>query len=83
MNDHPGEVLRDELHARGWTQAEFARKIGRPAQLVSEIIGGKKSVTARTAVEFSKAFGTSALFWMSIQAQYDICVYRAQLEKGC
>lgn len=75
----PGEVLRDELHARGWTQAEFAGKIGRPAQMVSEIVSGKKTITARTAVEFSRVLGTSALFWMSLQAQYDIEFWRNKI----
>jgi HTH-type transcriptional regulator/antitoxin HigA len=41
----PGEYLRDELEARGWTQGDFARIIGRPVQVVNEIINGKKRIT--------------------------------------
>jgi HTH-type transcriptional regulator/antitoxin HigA len=46
---HPGEILGDELKARGWTQSDFARVVGRPLQAINEIILGKKRVTAETA----------------------------------
>ena len=45
----PGEYLRDELQARGWTQSKFALIIVRPLQLVSEIINGRKRITETTA----------------------------------
>ena len=43
---HPGEYLRDELEARGWTQTQFAKIVGQPVQLVNGIINGKTAVTA-------------------------------------
>ena len=45
----PGEYLRDELNARGWTQGDFAKIIGRPLQVVNEIVNGKKRITVETA----------------------------------
>ena len=50
----PGELLEEELDARGMSQAEFARRIGRPPQMVNEIIRGKKQITHDTALEFER-----------------------------
>ncbi len=69
---HPGEYLRDELEARGWTQTQFAKIIGRPVQLVNGIINGKTAVTAQTAKEIAAAFGTSAEVWLNLQSSYDL-----------
>jgi HTH-type transcriptional regulator/antitoxin HigA len=66
----PGEFLLDELEARGWTQAEFAEIIRRPARLVSEVVAGKRAVTPETARDFSAALGTSAQFWLGLEAAY-------------
>lgn len=65
-----GEFLADELEARGWTQAEFATIIDRPAQFVSEIISGKKEITRESAAQIGAALGTSAEFWLSLQDKY-------------
>ncbi|MGW3549222.1 HigA family addiction module antitoxin [Janibacter hoylei] len=65
-----GEFLADELEARGWTQAEFAAILDRPAQFVSEIISGKKEITRESAAQIGAALGTSAEMWLSLQDQY-------------
>lgn len=66
----PGEILKEELEARGWTQVDFAEIIGRPLQAINEIIAGKKSITPETALVFSEAFGTSAEFWLNLESSY-------------
>jgi HTH-type transcriptional regulator/antitoxin HigA len=66
----PGEYLREELLERGWTESEFAEIIRRPVQAVSEILNGKKEITADTAVAFADALGTSAELWLNLQAAY-------------
>lgn len=68
----PGEFLRDELEARGWTQTEFAEMIGRPVRLVNEIIAGKRAVTPETAHDFSAAFGTSPQLWMNLETAWQL-----------
>lgn len=68
----PGEYLRDELEARGWTQIEFAEILGRPPRVVNEIISAKKSVTPETAKELAAALGTSAQFWMNLETAYQL-----------
>lgn len=65
-----GGFLADELEARGWTQAEFAAILDRPAQFVSEIISGKKEITRESAAQIGAALGTSAEMWLSLQDKY-------------
>ena len=66
----PGEILRDELDERGWSAAEFAQIIGRPPQTVSEILNDHKEITTETAIEISRALGTSAELWLYLQTNY-------------
>jgi HTH-type transcriptional regulator/antitoxin HigA len=69
---HAGEFLKEELDARGWTQAELAEIIGRPTQAVSEIILGKRGVTPETAKGLAAAFSTSAEYWMNLETAYQL-----------
>lgn len=65
-----GELLAEELEARGWSQADFAEVLGRPAQFVSEVISGKKEITRESAAQIAVALGTSAEFWLNLQDSY-------------
>ena len=66
----PGEYIRDELSARGWTQEKLAQIMGRPETALSEIINGSKTITTQTAKELAAAFGTSAELWMNLESAY-------------
>lgn len=66
----PGDFIREELEARGWTQSDFARILGRPLQAVNEIINGRKRITAETAKEIAMALGTSAELWLNLENAY-------------
>lgn len=66
----PGDLLREEIEARGWTQADLAAILGRPLQAVNAIINGKKAITAATAVELASALGTSPEFWLNLETAY-------------
>jgi HTH-type transcriptional regulator/antitoxin HigA len=68
----PGELLNDELTARGWNQTEFAEIIGRPTRVVNEIIAGKRGISPETAKEIAAALGTSAQLWMNLEATYQL-----------
>ena len=72
----PGEILKEELEARGWTQADFADITGKPVQALNEIMGGKKAITPETAVLFSDALGTSAEFWLNLESAYRLDLVR-------
>lgn len=69
---HAGEFLKEELEARGWTQAELAEIMGRPTQAVSELVLGKRGVTPETAKGLAAAFGTSAEYWMNLETAYQL-----------
>lgn len=66
----PGEYLKDELEERGWTQEELASIIGRPTGLINQIILGKRGISPDTAREIGAALGTSAIYWMNLEAAY-------------
>jgi HTH-type transcriptional regulator / antitoxin HigA len=68
----PGEYIKDELEARGWTQGDLARIMGRQDSVVSAIINGKRSVSSEIASELASAFGTSAEVWLNLQTSYDL-----------
>ncbi len=66
----PGDILREELEARDWTQQEFSEIIDRPLKTVNEIIQGKKAITPETAKLFGAALGTSAQLWLNLESNY-------------
>jgi HTH-type transcriptional regulator/antitoxin HigA len=76
----PGRILRLELEARGWTQKDLAAIMGRPEQAISEIINAEKQITPQTAIELSKAFGTSPEFWINLEANYQLWLAARQEE---
>jgi HTH-type transcriptional regulator/antitoxin HigA len=68
----PGEFLKEELEARGWTQVELAEILGRPPRLINEIIAGKRAITPETAKGLAEALGTSAELWMNLESAYQL-----------
>lgn len=77
----PGRIIQRELDERGWTQNDLAAVMGRPAQAISEIVTGKKQITAETALELGEAFGVDAAFWSSLQSTYNLHQARQQRTK--
>jgi len=72
-NIHPGEVLQEEFLApMGISQNRIARDIGVPPRRINEIVHGKRSVTADTALRLALYFQMSEGFWMGLQADYDL-----------
>ena len=77
---HPGEILKEEfLRPLGVTQYRLAQGIGVDARRINAIIQGQRSITAETALLFSRFFGNSAEFWMGLQSQYDLEREQARL----
>jgi HTH-type transcriptional regulator / antitoxin HigA len=66
----PGDFIREELEARGWSQADLAGILRRPLQTVNQIINGRKRMTPETAVELAAAFGTSPELWLNLETTY-------------
>jgi len=78
---HPGEVLMDDF-IKGFdiTQNRLAVAIGVPPRRINEIVHGKRSITADTALRLSRYFGTSAQFWLNLQDQYNLDVEEDQIQ---
>ena len=72
----PGEILEEELEARGMTQKELAARLGRPAQAINEIIKAKKAITPDTAIGLGKVLGIDAQFWNNLEADYRMTLAR-------
>lgn len=69
---HPGEHIAEELKERGMTAADLARAMGVDRGRVSRLVNGATSVTGETAILLGEAFGTSAEFWIRLQADYEL-----------
>ncbi len=79
---HPGEILNEEfLLPMNITQYRLAKAIGVDARRVHSIVHGERSITAETALLFSRYFGNSAGFWMGLQSQYDLEVAEDRLSE--
>ena len=77
---HPGEVLLKEfLEPMGISQYRLAKDISVPPRRINEIVHGKRSVTADTALRLSRYFGTSERFWLNLQTGYDLDIERDRL----
>jgi len=66
----PGELLKDEIDERGWTQEEFARIIGKAPGLVSDIVNAKREITPEIAIRIGAALGTTAQLWVNLDTSY-------------
>ncbi len=77
---HPGEVLLEEfLKPLGLSQYQLAKAMSVPPRRINEIVHGKRSITADTALRLSKYFGTSERFWLNLQVRYDLEVAKDKL----
>ena len=75
----PGEFLREHLEESGMSQAELARRLGRPRQAVNEIIRGKKAITAETALQLERVLSTPAHIWLGLELEYRLVLARNAL----
>lgn len=77
---HPGDLLAEELAEIDVSPAALAREIGVPPNRISQILAGKRGITADTALRLGRWFGTSPELWLNLQNAYDLNV--ALEEKG-
>ena len=78
---HPGEILADELQEIGISAAALARILEVPPNRISQIIAGKRAISADTALRLARYFGTSPDLWMNRQKNYELDLARQQLGK--
>ena len=71
---HPGRLLKRELAARKLSANRLSLDIAVPSGRITDILNGRRSITADTAVRLGRYFGNSAQFWLDLQSQYDIAL---------
>ncbi|HEV8388534.1 MAG TPA: HigA family addiction module antitoxin [Dongiaceae bacterium] len=77
---HPGEILLHEfLEPMGLSQYALAQSVGVPPRRINEIVLGKRSVCADTALRLGRYFGVEPQFWLNLQSRYDLDVARDEL----
>jgi len=69
---HPGKVLKDELEELGLSAEALSREIHVPANRISQIVAGRRGITADTALRLGHWFGMSAEFWLNLQKSYEL-----------
>ena len=74
LASHPGRLLKLELKARELSANRLALDLGVPSGRITDILNGRRSVTADTAVRLGRYFGNRAQFWLDLQSQYDIAM---------
>jgi antitoxin HigA-1 len=77
---HPGRLLKRELGSRKLSANRLSLDIGVPSGRITDILNGRRAITADTAVRLGRYFGNGAQFWLDLQGQYDIGV--VEREKG-
>ena len=74
---HPGEILKDELEALDMSASDLARAAHVPANRISQILSGKRNISADTALRLGKLFATGPQFWLNLQLAYELDVAAA------
>lgn len=71
---HPGRLLKRELQARNLSANRLALDLSVPSGRITDILNGRRSITADTAVRLGRYFGNAPAFWLDLQSQYDVAV---------
>ena len=71
---HPGRFLKRELASRGLSANRLALDLGVPSGRITDILNGRRAISADTAVRLGRYFGNNPQFWLDLQGQYDIAV---------
>jgi addiction module HigA family antidote len=76
---HPGEMLKNELQARGLSPHALAIALRLPASRISQIVRGRRAITPETALRLARYFGGSPAIWLRLQVAYDLARAEAEL----
>ena len=77
---HPGEILREEMEELGMSAKAIARELGVPQNRISDILRGRRGITADTALRLARYFNTTPQVWLNLQKAFELRV--AELEAG-
>jgi len=71
---HPGRILKREMAARELSANKLALALRVPSGRITQLINGKRGITAETALRLSRYFDNSARFWMNLQTRYELAI---------
>ena len=71
---HPGRILKREMKERGLSANKLALSLRVPSGRITQILNGKRGISAETALRLAQYFGNSAEFWMNLQSRYELAV---------
>jgi antitoxin HigA-1 len=80
LPSHPGRILKMELRERRMSANRLAIALGVPSGRITDILNGRRSITADTALRLGRHFGNDARFWIDLQSQHDLA--RVSRERG-
>ena len=78
---HPGEILADELAELNKSPTELARELHVPANRITQLVAGRRAMTADTALRLERWLGVSATFWMNLQKRYELDLAREKSDE--
>ena len=77
---NPGQILREDfLEPLGISISKLSRDLAVPPNRISEIVNGKRSITADTALRLQRYFGVEAQFWLNLQTEYDLSIMKRKI----
>jgi antitoxin HigA-1 len=76
---HPGHILAEDLADMGISINRLARDTRMPVSRASEIVNGKRAISAETALRLARFFGTSPEYWLNLQTKYDLDVAKSKI----
>ena len=76
---HPGRLLAEDLADMGISVNRLARDTRMPVSRASDLVNGKRAITAETALRLARFFGTSAEYWLNLQTKYDLDMTKARI----
>ena len=78
---HPGRILKREMEARDLSVNRLSLELRVPSGRITQIVNGKRGISAETALRLSRYFGNSAQFWMNLQSKYDLAAVEQKIGK--
>ena len=76
---HPGRILKREIAARGLSANRLAISLRVPSGRITQILNGKRGISAETALRLARYFGNSGQFWMNLQTRYELALTEREM----
>ena len=76
---HPGRILKRELEARTLSANQLALSLRLPSGRITDILNGKRGISADTALRLARFFGNSARFWLNLQTAYELSIAEREI----